>query len=140
MKYVSSINGYVLDNPNYIYERKRSNYKNDINMRSSVRETVRSRKSVKDYIAYIFIFSIISIVMFIGVLSIFEVKADTAGIKPEIVAQVVVQSGDSIWSIARSSYGNDVDIRKACYYIKEFNGLSDNVLTNGQTIMIPNVK
>ncbi len=77
MKYVSSINGYVLDNPNYIYERKRSNYKNDINMRSSVRN-VRSRKSVKDYIAYIFIFSIISIVMFIGVLSIFEVKADTA--------------------------------------------------------------
>ena len=50
MKYISSINGYVLDNPNYIYERKRSNYKNDINRRASVRETVRSRKSVKDYI------------------------------------------------------------------------------------------
>jgi len=134
MRYLSSINGYVLDNTSYKCNNNRGNYKN-----YSTNNTIKSKRSFKSYIGYIVMLSLISIVMFLGVFTIFEGKADTATLKPEILKEVVVKQGDSIWSIAKNTYDDDVDIRKACYKIKEFNGLTDNMLIAGQVLIIPSL-
>ncbi|MDP5274027.1 LysM peptidoglycan-binding domain-containing protein [Chengkuizengella axinellae] len=50
-----------------------------------------------------------------------------------------VQSGDTLWSIAKLHRSETIDIRDFIYKIKDENGLKSSNLSIGQTIMIPKI-
>jgi hypothetical protein len=52
------------------------------------------------------------------------------------VESVVVQPGDTLWSIATSLVG-DGDVRAVVDEIQELNGLNGGVLVPGQTLLLP---
>jgi len=52
------------------------------------------------------------------------------------VTSVVVQPGDTLWSIAASLEG-DGDVRAAVDEIQQLNGLHDAVLIPGQILLLP---
>lgn len=54
-------------------------------------------------------------------------------------AVVVVQSGESLWSIAQSIAPN-ADPRATVNDIKDLNGLNDSVVSAGQSIVVPVIR
>ena len=52
------------------------------------------------------------------------------------VQSVVVQPGDTLWSIARGAAGTD-DVREVVGRIQELNGLRSTVLVPGQVLELP---
>lgn len=50
-----------------------------------------------------------------------------------------VASGDDLWTIAATEYGNSTDLRAAVYAIRETNDLDDSVLQPGQRLTLPNL-
>ena len=56
--------------------------------------------------------------------------------EPEVV-QVLVQRGDSVWSLAERHGRPGVDIRSSIYAIKDLNDLDSFVVFPGQTLQIP---
>ncbi|MFC5700026.1 LysM peptidoglycan-binding domain-containing protein [Cohnella faecalis] len=50
---------------------------------------------------------------------------------------VLVDSGDSLWSIASSYKKKEMDTRKAVHHIMKRNGLEESSLTTGQKLIIP---
>jgi nucleoid-associated protein YgaU len=51
-------------------------------------------------------------------------------------SSVVVQQGDTLWSIARSVAG-DEDVRMVVDAIQELNGLAGSTLQPGQVLRLP---
>ncbi len=49
----------------------------------------------------------------------------------------VVQSGDTLWSIAAREYGDGADLRGAVYAIREANHLSGSAVVPGQSLTLP---
>lgn len=52
-------------------------------------------------------------------------------------SSVVVESGDTLWSIAASVAGSGDDVRAVVAEIRELNGLPDASLVPGQTLVLP---
>jgi LysM repeat protein len=52
------------------------------------------------------------------------------------VQSVVVQPGDTLWSVATSLDG-DGDVRAVVDEIQQLNGLDSEVLLPGQTLLLP---
>lgn len=48
-----------------------------------------------------------------------------------------VCAGDTLWSIASHKYGDEADLRRAVYEIREANDLSSSTLLPGQTLTLP---
>jgi nucleoid-associated protein YgaU len=65
------------------------------------------------------------------------VTGDGEGLRLAGESSVVVQQGDTLWSIAASVSGNDDDVRAVIADIRELNGLSDASLVPGQTLLLP---
>ncbi len=49
----------------------------------------------------------------------------------------IVQSGESVWSIAYDTYGDEVDLRKMVRKIERMNGIKQSVIYPGQIIEMP---
>jgi hypothetical protein len=49
----------------------------------------------------------------------------------------VVRAGDDLWTIAESHYGDEVDIRKAVYVIREANGMEASLVQPGADLRLP---
>ncbi len=60
----------------------------------------------------------------------------TATAVPAVAAEVVVEQGDSLWGIVVER-GSDRDPREGVVRLREFNGLSSNVIHPGQVIRVP---
>jgi len=50
---------------------------------------------------------------------------------------VVVQPGDTLWSIARGLCSDRADVRRLVYEIRQLNGLQSAVIHPGQHLIIP---
>jgi Tfp pilus assembly protein FimV len=48
-----------------------------------------------------------------------------------------VQQGDDLWTIAATTYGPQIDVRKAVYAIKQASGLGESALHPGQGLTLP---
>lgn len=62
-----------------------------------------------------------------------SIKADTEAAS----ATVVVQSGDTLWSIAKEYCSNQKDIRKYVYIIKKTNNLKSSQVSVGDKLRVP---
>lgn len=53
------------------------------------------------------------------------------------IEKVYVESGDSLWKIAKKYGPQDQDIRKTIYEIKKYNNLQDSYIYQGQVLKVP---
>ncbi|GBF11350.1 LysM peptidoglycan-binding domain-containing protein [Tepidibacillus infernus] len=51
--------------------------------------------------------------------------------------EVIVQEGDTLWSIAKPYYNGKMDFRELIYNIRELNELSEAMIYPGQVLKIP---
>ena len=65
-------------------------------------------------------------------------SSGNASDSPQPAAQrtIVVQPGQTLWSIAKQ-VAPGRDVRETVYEIRKLNGLSDAVITSGQTLVLP---
>ncbi len=83
------------------------------------------------------LFMAIMIVTFVVCSNIILNVNKASGSSSKDFKEVLVGSGDTLWSIASEHKADDVDIRKAIYAISEANDISANDLHSGSTIKIP---
>mgnify|MGYP006288932397 FL=1 len=50
---------------------------------------------------------------------------------------IQIKDGQTLWEIAESEFGKDIDIRKYVYQIKQINNLKNSNIQPGQVIKIP---
>lgn len=62
---------------------------------------------------------------------------DGGGLRLAGDSSVVVESGDTLWSIAASVAGSGDDVRAVVAQIRELNSLPDASLVPGQTLVLP---
>ncbi|RBY76286.1 hypothetical protein DQ239_14345 [Blastococcus sp. TF02-09] len=62
---------------------------------------------------------------------------DESGLRLVGESSVVVQPGDSLWSIAAAVAGDGDDVREVVAEIRELNELSDAVVVPGQLLLLP---
>jgi len=79
-------------------------------------------------------FIFISVVVFIAVFTLLSVSADSDDQK--VKETVTVGRGDTLWSIAEK-YGEDSDIRKYIFEIKELNNIKGNIIFEGDELLLP---
>jgi nucleoid-associated protein YgaU len=65
------------------------------------------------------------------------VAGDGNGLRLAGESSVVVEQGDTLWSIAASVSGRGDDVRAVVADIRELNGLADASLVPGQTLILP---
>jgi len=80
---------------------------------------------------YGFLF-IISLVIFTGIYT-----ASVSGFKEPEYQSIIVNSGDTLWSIAER-YGDNSNIREYIYNIKKINNLDSSMVYENMAILIPN--
>lgn len=56
---------------------------------------------------------------------------------PVATIEYVVGAGDTLWEVAASHAGNDVDIRELIADIKDLSGLESSTIHPGQVLRIP---
>jgi len=98
----------------------------------SQKRKVYRLKDGKRLLSVVLIF--VAALVFLCTLARTVVNAQTAA-EP---LRVIVQPGDSLWSIADAhNHDGQVDIRQYIYQIKEVNNLSTSSLEPGQVLIIP---
>ena len=81
---------------------------------------------------------IILIIVTISTLLLFTGIVYTDGNENPIQYEnVIVEPGQSLWEIAEANYGNQNDLRKKIYEIREINQLETANLTPGQKLKLP---
>jgi nucleoid-associated protein YgaU len=66
-----------------------------------------------------------------------EVLAPDSGLRLAGESSVVVEPGDTVWSIAGEVAGPGEDVRTVVHAIVELNGLDDAVVVSGQVLELP---
>lgn len=78
------------------------------------------------------------LILLLALTSIFFLLGNTgAANEPQAVSAVVVQSGDTLWSIAEGIAEPGTDIREVVSDVKTLNSLSTSSLQVGQSLLIP---
>ena len=65
------------------------------------------------------------------------VNAKAVDIHNQELKTVNIQSGDTLWNIAKEHAADDMDIREYIYNICEINDISADQLYSGMTVMLP---
>ncbi|MDD6154776.1 MAG: LysM peptidoglycan-binding domain-containing protein [Eubacteriales bacterium] len=83
------------------------------------------------------VFMVVLLIIGLGLVSVLSgfISAEAATANEPV--EYVVESGDSLWSVASQYTDNDTDVRETVYKIRKANNLTDAGLTAGQTIEIP---
>ncbi|MGM0420386.1 MAG: cell division suppressor protein YneA [Bacillota bacterium] len=76
-------------------------------------------------------------VLVISLICIFLLVPTTSSGDNTYYREVVVRSGDTLWSIARDIYGYDTDIRKVIFEIVEINEMNNTDIKPGDRIEVP---
>ena len=99
---------------------------------SKLRRLQRARKLRRQRSAF---FMIMMVVVMMMAHSAFSKYND--GNEETQVISVVVQPGDTMWTIAAEYMPEDADIREFMYEIAANNGIKDCNIVSGQTIYVP---
>jgi hypothetical protein len=78
------------------------------------------------------------LILFSG-LTLVRTFASTGEVSPALGEEIVVSidSGDTLWHLAKTYKKDSIDTRQAIHLILERNGLSTSAVKPGQTIIIP---
>lgn len=85
-------------------------------------------KNKRKFFGFIFFISFIAFTLIY--------TASVSGYKEPQFQSIVVQSGDTLWSIAER-YGNNSNIRKYIYNVKKINNMDSSILYENTAILIP---
>lgn len=66
-----------------------------------------------------------------------DADAHAAGTHSAEQRSVIVEKGDTLWSIANEHITNERNVREYIYEIKQMNGLKDASLRVGQKLLLP---
>lgn len=72
----------------------------------------------------------------LSILGFFIIDFSAFADKKTTIVEVIVQPGDTLWSIANRYDENKIDIRKLIYEIKTYNDIDAHIFP-GQVIYIP---
>lgn len=79
----------------------------------------------------------IMVILFFIISSIFALINKVEGYQEPKYIEVVVESGDTVWDLAREVSPKDKDVRKSIYEIGIINNLDSYDIFPGQVIKIP---
>lgn len=82
--------------------------------------------------------ALVTIIILVLLFTVFSILyARLAASSPEPVVYVV-RKGDTLWNICKSYYGDNQDVRKMVWQVRELNGITDpGELQPGQQIYLP---
>ena len=116
------------------------NAKKRIKSRRRRMAKVQGTKMTRNLITVFAVFAVCGAMGIAGLLGI-EIFADKATAANEIVnKQVIVHSGDSLWSIASENIEQGKSVRSYVYEIAELNNIKDSKIYAGQTILVPVIR
>lgn len=119
---------------------------NQVISRQSERHSRRSRKAgrqpyYRKHYRKLYAVILMTVIIVCGSVIIFGKSVSSASNEPyrqTCYTSVEIQSGDSLWSIATEYYTEDwEDVESYIDAIKEFNGLTNNVIQAGNYLSIP---
>ena len=91
---------------------------------------------IKNRIRFITFVTVIMLVVSFAISGVFNtIKAHSTKEKEYI--EVLVESGDTLWNIAKTYGSDDCDIRELIYNICQINNMKASDLRAGQTILVP---
>lgn len=80
---------------------------------------------------------VLMVILFFIILNIGALTNRVEGYEEPQYIEIVVQSGDTIWSLVREYASKDKDIRESIYEIGVINNLSSYDIFPGQVIKVP---
>lgn len=103
-------------------------------------EPSRNKFNLEEFMFKATFVRVAALVLFIaitctGMITAFASSSDYSGSSK--FPQVIVQPGDSLWSIASANKTNDQDIRDVIRNIKEVNQLASSEIQAGDVLVIP---
>lgn len=85
-------------------------------------------KNKKRFFSFLFVLSLLTFfIIYTNVVS---------GYKEPSYQSIIVNQGDTLWSIAEK-YGNNSNIRKYIYELKKINNLESGIILENSAILIP---
>ncbi|MDP4132535.1 MAG: LysM peptidoglycan-binding domain-containing protein [Bacillota bacterium] len=100
-------------------------------MKNSRKRKIRRQRRQRLFIMIVISLLFVSLFVSINTLS----KGD--GGNYSAYQEVYVQSGDTLWSIAKKHYGNSIDTREAVYAICESSEIKGDYIYTGQLLKLP---
>lgn len=79
----------------------------------------------------------IIILMFISVTGTALGANNSESLTKPVYTEITIQSGDTLWNLAKEFGPDDEDVREVVYDICRINDISADSIYPGQTIMIP---
>ena len=94
------------------------------------------RYKIKNRFRFITFVTVMILILSFAVSGMFNnIKAQST--KEQECIEVLVESGDTLWEIAKTYGSYDMDIRETVYNICQINHIKAEDLRAGQTILIP---
>ncbi len=81
--------------------------------------------------------SYIIILLFIFTFTSNAINKNKAAMNNVILKEIQIESGDTLWDIAKENISNEEDIRNYIYEIIEINNLKNVNIHAGETIVVP---
>lgn len=95
------------------------------------RRTLRRRRLAARWLAIL----LVAMAVVLLAPKMVRVLAGPAGGPP--AEQVVVQAGDTLWTIAAARTGPSTDVRETVQRIRDFNRLAGSTIHPGQVLLVP---
>ena len=83
------------------------------------------------------LFMTIAILMMISITGTLIGANNAESLTKPVYTEILVQSGDTLWNLAREFGPDDQDVREVVYEICRINDISAASIYPGQTILIP---
>lgn len=91
--------------------------------------------ALRKYNMYVFAFIVL---LFIVIITTFVFgNTNTKETQLTYYKTIQINSGDTLWDIAKSHYNGNNDLRNYILEIQHFNHMDSDVLITGQTIVLP---
>ena len=91
---------------------------------------------IKNRVRFITFITVMMLVVSFAISGVFNtIKAQSKDEQKYI--EVLVESGDTLWNIAKTYGSDDCDIRELIYNICQINNMKASDLRAGQTILVP---
>jgi len=100
------------------------------------RTTTRKRYRIKNRVRFA-AFVVISLLMVCTIANTVLGFNDAVALTEQQYIEIIVEPGDSLWTIADRHMPDDMDPRKAVHIIMDENDMNDCQVYAGQTLVIP---